>query len=181
MVYKHKVVLSLFAFLSFLILPVKDSLASNDHWGRMGVIKMVNDAPAPDFVLSTPDNRLIELTEFRGKVVFINFWASWCKPCRDEMPSMERLYKRYKDKGLVILAVNIMEDTDTVKGFMDELGLTFTPLMDRKGEVKQLYNVYTIPTSYLLDKTGVIRGKAIGDRDWSYPAAFRVIEEMLEE
>ncbi|MFQ5901025.1 MAG: TlpA family protein disulfide reductase [Thermodesulfobacteriota bacterium] len=180
MVYRYKVSLSLFILIAISMLSLGISQASEDPWEKMGVTK-IHETQAPEFVLPTIDGKLIAINDFRGKVVFINFWATWCIPCRKEMPSMERLHNRYKDKGLVILAVDVMEDTNTVQGFMDELGLTFLALMDKKDEVSPLYSVYAIPTSYLIDKKGKIRGRAIGARDWSYADAFRLIEELLEE
>jgi len=87
---------------------------------------------APDFELTTLDGKTVRLSDFRGKGVLINFWASWCKPCRDEMPAIQRVYERHRDKGLEVLAVNIAETEVTVDGFVRHLDLTFPILLDPK-------------------------------------------------
>ena len=107
--------------------------------------------PAPDFTLKTIDGKTVSLKDFRGKVVLVNFWATWCPPCREEMPLFEEVYQKYKDKGFVILAINL--DPENLEDF--ENVYSFTILIGNDKVVNE-YNVLGIPTSYLIDKNGVI-------------------------
>ncbi len=118
--------------------------------------------PAPDFVLNNLEGKPIRLSDFRGKTVFLNFWATWCPPCRAEMPDIERVYQEYTDKDVVVLAVNQREDPETVKRFMESLNLSLPVLLDSSGEVGRRYRVSGIPTSFFVDPKGVIREMNVG-------------------
>lgn len=120
--------------------------------------------PAPDFQLPSLGGQIVTLSDFRGRPVLINFWASWCGPCRYEMPFLQRLHedKAWADKGLVILAIDIGEAPETVREFVANYRLSFTVLLDTKQEVALAYNVRGIPTTFLIDKGGVIRDIKIG-------------------
>lgn len=111
---------------------------------------------APNFSLETLQGERVELKDFRGKGVFLNFWGTWCKPCEEEMPYMEEEYKNFKDQGVEILAVNIGESNLVVSQFVDRFGLTFPMLMDKNSEVTQLYGITPIPTTFLIDKNGEV-------------------------
>lgn len=117
---------------------------------------------AIDFTLNDLDENPVKLSDFRGKKVLLNFWATWCPPCRAEMPDIEKLYKEYGDKDLVILAVNIGEDRKTVKDFVEQNGYSFKILLDTKSEVANKYVVNAIPTSYFIDADGSISNHYIG-------------------
>lgn len=117
---------------------------------------------APDFTLKTLDGRTVSLSDFRGKAVLINFWASWCMPCRVEMPAIERAYRRYRAEGFEVLAIDIEETPETVQDFVNELGLTFTVLLDEDGTVAQQYFVRGIPTSFFLDRQGYVVASHLG-------------------
>ena len=119
---------------------------------------------APDFTLQTPDGDTVTLSELRGRPVLINLWASWCSPCRQEMPAIQRAYDLYRDDGFVVLAVNVTaQDNETAAlAFADELGLSFPILMDRKGEVARLYENRALPSTYFVDAEGVISEVVIG-------------------
>jgi peroxiredoxin len=137
--------------------------------------------PAPDFTLPTLTGKTVRLSDFRAKkAVLINFWATWCAPCRLEMPTMEKAYQQYKGKRLEILAVSIDAGSkNAVKNFMDELRLTFPALLDPKMEVLGLYRFSAIPASVLVDKQGIIRFKELGYRDWTDPKSTKLLEELL--
>ncbi|MBN8200085.1 MULTISPECIES: TlpA disulfide reductase family protein [Bacillaceae] len=126
---------------------------------------------APEFELTDMEGNPVKLSDYRGKAVLLNFWASWCPPCRAEMPHMEKLYNKYKDENFTILAVNL---TNTEKNsgdadkFVKELGLTFTIPMDVKGEAGSDYNIMAYPTSYFIDSDGVIREKVLGALNEEY-------------
>mgnify|MGYP001611624668 FL=1 len=119
-------------------------------------------AAAPDFTLPSLGGKAVSLNSYKGKVVLLNFFATWCPPCRAEMPDLESSYKELKDKGLEIIAVDLQEDQNTVSGYVKSLGLSFTILLDRGADVFGQYHVTGLPTSYFIDRDGVIREVSIG-------------------
>ena len=140
------------------------------------------DVEAPEFALAGLTGNRIRLSDHRGHVVLLNFWATWCPPCRAEMPSMEKLYQAYRDRGLVILAISgDRAGTQVVESFVEELGLTFLIVLDPAGEVFAQYGVPGLPTSYLLDRRGRIVSAEAGARDWNSKAARQVVEALLKE
>ena len=136
---------------------------------------------APEFSLHDMDGEPYRLSDYRGKVVMLNFWATWCPPCRREMPSMQRLYEKYKDRGLVVVAVNQWEEPDLVFEFTGRLSLepTFPILFDRESRIAEQYEVKGLPTTYLLDREGKIRYRAIGGREFDHPEVEALIEGLL--
>ncbi|MFN8481616.1 MAG: redoxin domain-containing protein [Anaerolineae bacterium] len=110
--------------------------------------------PAPDFALQTPDGQTIRLSDLKGRPVLVNFWATWCAPCAIEMPALEETYRKYKDQGLVVLAVNQAEGADTVSQYMREHGLTFPAVLDKDTSIAQLYRVTGYPTTWIVDRQG---------------------------
>ena len=140
------------------------------------------DAVAPEFALADLAGNRVRLSEHRGHVVLLNFWATWCPPCRAEMPSMEKLYQAYRDRGLVILAVSGDRGGKTVvESFVRERGVTFPILLDPGNEVFAQYGVRGLPTSYFLDRGGRFVSAEAGARDWSSKAARRVVEALLND
>ncbi len=119
---------------------------------------------APDFTLTSLDGETITLSDLRGQVVVLNFWASWCPPCKAEMPAMQHTYQDFKDQGLVVLAVNsTAQDTLTAaQDFISQNGLTFPVPLDQSGEITRLYRVQSLPTSFFIGADGVIREVVIG-------------------
>lgn len=122
--------------------------------------------PAPDFELVDLDGALHRLSDYRGKVVVLNFWATWCPPCRYEMPSMQRGWERVRDEDIVFLGVNIGEDTDTVFTFLADYPVEFPLLFDEKAAVIEAYPVTGLPTTYIIDPAGRITHRAVGSREW---------------
>ncbi len=118
--------------------------------------------PAPDFTLKDLDGNTVRLSDLRGKVIFINFWATWCPPCRAEMPEIEAVHQEYKDKGVVVLGVDISEPESTVRQYIQEGGFSWTIVLDKTGEVSRDYQITAIPTSFFLDREGIIRVVNIG-------------------
>ncbi len=168
----------------FIVLPVLGR-AEEDHYKAMRAIKFKKRVDAPEFTLSflTRDGDLKKrsIKDFRGKVILLNFWASWCPPCRKEMPSIERLYRAFKDRGFVVIGVNYMEEADTVKDFMKDFDLTFPSFLDEGGSVAEMYRVMGIPTTFLIDREGRIAAKVLGDREWDSDHAKAIVEELLKE
>ena len=119
---------------------------------------------APDFTLGTSDGSSISLSDLRGNPLIINIWASWCPPCRTEMPAMQRVYEKYRDDGFIILAVNssFQDDSEKAKAFANELGLEFPILFDREGNVSHLYQASALPSSYFVDRDGIIQQVVVG-------------------
>lgn len=112
---------------------------------------------APDFTLETTDGRKISLHDFSGKPVIVNFWTTWCGPCKSEMPAMEDIHRRYKDSGLSILAINSGEEASKVIGYGQEMGLSFLLLLDSDSNISNTYRVNSIPRSFFIDEEGMIR------------------------
>ncbi len=117
---------------------------------------------APDFELQDLDGQSISLSSLRGSPVMLNFWASWCPPCRYEMPFIQEVYDEWSDKGLMVLAINLEESASTAKQFMQAEGLSFPVLLDTRSIVAGKYNIRAIPTTFLIDKDGIIQGIKIG-------------------
>ena len=138
---------------------------------------------APDFVLEDMDETPYNFSQLKGKVVLLNFWATWCPPCVREIPSMERLYQKFKNEHFTVLGINQMEDEDTVFSFTGQLPLdpTFTVLFDKTSTVSRRYKVNGLPTTYLIDKKGLIRYRAIGGREFDHPEIEKIIKKLLNE
>lgn len=136
---------------------------------------------AANFSLPDIDGDPHALQDYRGKVIMLNFWASWCPPCRREMPSMERLYQKFSEQGLVVIAVNQWEDPDLVFEFTGRLSLepTFPILLDRESKVSEQYGVKGLPTTFLIDRDGKLRYRAMGGRDFDHPEVESLIESLL--
>ncbi len=117
---------------------------------------------APDFQLPNLKGQVISLSGLRGKPVLLNFWASWCGPCVFEMPFLQEIHEEWSDKGLVLLAVDIGESSSQVEEFIQSQGLTLPVLLDTKEEVARKYNIRGIPTTFFIDKDGIIQGVQIG-------------------
>ncbi len=117
---------------------------------------------APDFTLTDLDGNSVTLSEYRGKVVFINFWATWCPPCRAEMPEIEAVYQEYKDKGVVVIGVDILEPEDVVRQFVEQGGYNWIFVLDATGAVSDDYKITAIPTSFFIDREGIIQVVKIG-------------------
>ncbi|MEK6266782.1 MAG: TlpA family protein disulfide reductase [Clostridium sp.] len=118
--------------------------------------------PALDFELKDLNGKEVSLSDFKGKKVFLNFWASWCPPCKAEMPDIERLYSETKDTDLVILAVNVGESKNTAKSFIDNNKYNFTVLLDSDQNLANQYNIKGFPTSFFIDKEGNIISSKVG-------------------
>ena len=127
------------------------------------------------------DDELFTLSDHLGKIVFLNFWATWCGPCRTEMPSMELLYDKYRDRGFEILAVNSGERADGVYSFMASNNFTFPALLDTDGAVSRSYGIQAIPTSYIIDRDGMIILRLTGSIDWNTPKIHAALELLLDQ
>jgi thiol-disulfide isomerase/thioredoxin len=134
-----------------------------------------------DFRLDDLGGKIVSLSSYRGDVVLLNFWATWCGPCRSEMGSIESLYSKFKDKGFVVLAVDLQEDPAAVSAFVKEFGLTFPVVLDRAGRVGYTYNARGIPTSYLINKKGEVTSGIVGAHEWNTPEMGDLLQGLLAE
>lgn len=131
-----------------------------------------------EFTLKKPDGGTFRLSEHRGKVVFINFWATWCPPCREKMPAMERLFQQSQKNGLVMLAVSVDADPTVVTEFVKEQRFTFTVGLDPKMALANTYGVRGLPASFIVDRQGHLAALALGPRSWDNRAAQTLVERM---
>lgn len=135
---------------------------------------------APDFALPTLRGAAIHLADLQGKVVLLNFWATWCVPCRTEMPAIEALYQRYKNRGLEVLAVNMDKlAPEAVGAFVKEVGVTFPIVLDPSWTTARAYRVRGLPTTLLIDRAGNVVTQELGERDWMGEASRTAVEELL--
>ena len=118
--------------------------------------------PAPEITLKNLQGQEVRLSDLRGKIVLLNFWATWCKPCKDEMPAMQASYDKLRGQGLVVLAVNELEDTEKVIEHIRSHGHTFTVVMDHDNRVANRYGVVGLPASFIVDRQGIVREQIFG-------------------
>jgi cytochrome c biogenesis protein CcmG/thiol:disulfide interchange protein DsbE len=135
--------------------------------------------PAPDFTLADLSDTPVRLSDLRGQVVLVNVWATWCPPCRAEMPMIQAAYDRYRTQGFTVLAVNLREDARTVAAYMEQGGLTFPALLDRDGAVSNAYQSQVLPSSFFIDRAGVVRAVYRGPMARSVVAG--TVEQLLSE
>lgn len=154
---------------------------AEDYFKKLGIEKPGKAIPAPDFTLEDLSGKRVSLRGLRGKVVFLNFWATWCIPCRQEMPTMEKLHREFKEHGLEVVAVNFREAKKEVRKFFDELGLTFTALLDKDGKVSEEYGAWSIPLSYFINRKGEFVGKVVGSREWDSKDSRALFKRLLDE
>jgi peroxiredoxin len=138
--------------------------------------------PAPNFEFPGLNGKTVSLSDYRGKVVFVNIWATWCRPCVDEMPSMQKLYQEFKDDDFEILAVSIdVLGATVVAPFMQKYSLTFPALLDSEGTIRESYGATGIPESFIIDRQGILVKKIIGAADWSSPEVFGFFRNLLQK
>jgi thiol-disulfide isomerase/thioredoxin len=144
--------------------------------------KLEPPPPAPGFTLKDMDGEPHALADYHGKVVLVNFWATWCPPCRREMPALERLFLKLRERGFMVLAVNQWEDPDLVFAYMGQLDVfpTFPVLFDPESRVSADYGVKGLPTSFLIDREGRLVYRAIGGREFDHPEMERIVEGLLK-
>jgi thiol-disulfide isomerase/thioredoxin len=130
--------------------------------------------------LQNTAGRYVGLDEFRGKIVFLNFWTTWCPACITEMPSMEKLHQRLSGKDFAMVTVNIKESASQVKNFVEKYKLTFTALLDITGEASSEFGIRAIPTTFILDKSGQILGRIAGPREWDSRESVALFEQLAD-
>jgi len=137
--------------------------------------------PAPDFSLENLQGKMVDMRHHRGQVTLINFWATWCPNCRKESPCFEKLCTQYSAKGLILFRINSKESRETVEKYLEKESLNVPVLLDKTGKVGRLFGLWAHPTSYLIDRQGMVRYRAVGPVDWTGPEALSVIDQLLKE
>ena len=161
----------------FVLLQMKDRSIN-----LTGKPRLDKGETAPNFSLPDLNGNMISLADYKGKVVLLNIWATWCPPCVEEMPSMEKLHQAMKGTDFEILAVSIdASGTKTVTPFMKKHKLSFPALTDTKGAIKRLYQTTGVPESFIIDKDGIIAEKVLGPRDWASPGAIASFRNLIRK
>ena len=137
-------------------------------------------APTPEINLATPDGKKLSLKDFRGKIVLLNFWASWCVPCREEMPAMEKLYQEFKDKNFVILAVAVKDRKQDAVDFAKELKITYPIALDPDAKVGQEYGAWGLPATYIIGPKGEGLARGWGPAEWYGNGARKLIRDLVD-
>lgn len=146
-----------------------------------GTLACSGPKTAPDFVAQDLKGQAVKLSQHRGKVVFLNLWTTWCPPCREEMPAMQRLAKKLAGEGFVMLAVSEDDEAGKVQAFVDEMNLDFPVLIDSTGTVGRLYGITGYPETFIIDREGKQVARFIGPRDWSDPEVEQDIRTLIDE
>jgi peroxiredoxin len=160
---------------SLALVAVSFCFASNN-----AVAELINE-PAPDFTLKAKSGENMRLKELSGDVVLVNFWASWCGPCRKEMPLLQKLQDKYKDMGFTVLGVNVEEQNDAAKNFIDEVGVSFPILLDEANDVSKLYDVNAMPTTVIIDRQGNKRYVHYGFQSGDEAIYKKVVKALVRE
>jgi len=138
-------------------------------------------SPAPDFSLEDIQGKRVDIRDFRGRVILLNFWATWCPNCRKEASSLDKLWAAYSEKGLILYRLDHKESRETVNKFLEKEPSQAPILLDENGKVGRLFGVWAHPTSYLIDRKGFVRYRAVGACDWMCLEATSVIDALLKE
>ncbi|MGQ0810129.1 MAG: redoxin domain-containing protein [Nitrospiraceae bacterium] len=158
--------------------PSAEPVAAPNWVAQRRVLKLGDEAPA--FQLRDLDGVIISLDQLRGRVVLVNFWATWCGPCKVEMPAMETLYRSFRRQDFEILAVSTdAQGAAVTRPFQQEMGFTFPILHDADFRIGLTYGARTLPMTFLIDRRGIIRHRIFGARDWQSPDALHLIQSMI--
>ena len=136
---------------------------------------------APDFQFKNLAGKQVKLSDYEGQTIMLNFWATWCIPCRQEMPDLQQLWNKYRDQGFAVLAVSSDIDTQAVHDFAKKMNLSFPVLLDPEDTLRDPYEILAVPMTYLVGRDGKISGRVLGIRDWASPEAFELIEALLKQ
>ena len=165
-------------FLSSGIFPVTNLNAERfSPW----VIEKLVGKEAHGFTVNDLSGKNVSFSEFKGKPILLNFWATWCPYCREERPYLNSLYKEYRDRGLIIVAVSTDRSPSKVREYLNEIPMEFVVLHDNKNEAAGSYGVYSLQTSFLIDRDGIIRHKFMGLKDWTSSGSKKIIESLIKE
>ena len=165
----------------FALWPAALGAAEGDRLKELGFLVQEGFEEAPVFATEDASGNRVESGSFRGRLVVLNFWATWCPPCRREMPSMERLYREFRGKGLEVVAMNFMETAEQVKAFAEEQKLSYPMLLDRQADIAERYGVMRLPETVLIGRKGEVIAKAVGYKDWYKDDVRELVAALLGE
>jgi peroxiredoxin len=178
---RHRIAGALIAIVTILGAPGLSRAEVTDLLGKLNLSAYLRGTKSPEFNGRTADGRAVSLTSARGKVVLLNFWATWCQECRPEMPLFERLHREFAQQGLSVIGINAREGTPAIQKYAKELDLTFPLVLDLKGEINAAYGVIGLPTTFLIGRDGRAVARGIGPRDWGGASAKGIIQALLAE
>lgn len=159
------------------LLIASNSVNAKDPFG----LRVYETGNAPNFKLNNTDGEAFELDSTRGQWVFLHFWASWCGPCREEMPTIQKLFEKVDSEKLKIVMINTAEDEDTIFTFLAGISVEVDTLMDTDGEVTEVWKPRGLPTTFLIDPQGKVRYQAIGGREWDKPLYVNFVKELIDK
>ena len=161
------------------LVAASTSSATTDLYVATGMQRMKGQLAAPSFALKTLDGQPVDSASLRGKVVMINFWATWCGPCKEEMPTLQRLRQSFHANEFELLAVTTDQQKEAIDGFVKALGLVFPIVLDESKDVSAAFGVRGLPTTVLIGKNGQVLGRAVGPRDWDSQEAVALIRSVM--
>ena len=154
----------------------------DDLFSKIRINPIKGDKRVPDFSLKDLTGKKVEIKQYKGKIIFLNFWATWCGPCKEEMPSLEVMHRQFKGENFVLMTISVdYEGLKPVQEFLNKQHYTFPVLLDPNGETLDLFEVKGIPTTFIIDKKGRVIGRAIGPRDWKSPEVFSLINLLVQK
>jgi peroxiredoxin len=177
-----KVFLCCLSIILILLISLSDTAAGGEEalFSKIKINPIRGNKKTPDFSLEDLNGKKVGLKQFKEKIIFLNFWATWCGPCKEEMPGLEVLHRQFKEKNFVLLTISVdYEGLRPVQEFIRKHQYTFPVLLDPKCETLDLFEVKGIPTTFIIDKKGRIVGKAIGPRDWKSEDVFSLINLLI--
>jgi peroxiredoxin len=178
---RQRIVGVLIAIVTILGAPATGRAEVADLLGKLNLSAYRPGTKPPEFSGHTVDGRTVSLASMRGKVVLLNFWASWCQECRPEMPMFEQLHREFAAQGLSVVGINAREGTAAIRAYAKELGLTFPLVLDPRGEINTAYGVIGLPSTFIIGRDGQAVARAIGPREWSGRQALEIVRALLAE
>jgi thiol-disulfide isomerase/thioredoxin len=157
-----------------------DMAVADDDFSRLKLSRAGGGTPLPAFALTTVDGNAIDFSQLRGKVLVLNFWATWCGPCKEEMPALDRLSRRFDPRDVAILTITTEHERKSIQQFMKQLDSTLPVLLDEQRDLSLAFMVRGLPTTVFIAKNGTVVGRAVGPREWDGPDAIRFIERLRE-
>lgn len=172
------------AFLFLAAVPAsgrEPDTAREEYFSRMGIVQPDRPVRAQDIAVETLDGARVRLSEFRGKVVFLNFWATWCGPCRMEVRDIDRLHRTLREESFAVMAVDVQESANQVTRFMRREGVDFPVYLDPDGNAALQWGVTGIPATFIVDPRGYVAGYALGPRDWGSEESVALMRSLMQD
>ena len=171
---------SLITFVLLQALTATTATGHEDSFIKMGIVSPKSEKLAPDFALETLTGEILSLKDFKGKAVLLNFWATWCEPCKKELPSMQKIYDELKSDGMEIVAISIDRNKkERVGKYIEKYKLTFPVLLDPSQKVRKNYFILGLPTSYLIGSDGKLKGFISGAREWNSDTSKEMFSTLI--